>query len=334
VNALLELDNPRALWLLLLAPALAAVLVARFRADRAGVRSLAGSARFAAHYNTWLVKSFFSGILSVAFVILAVFALAGPRGARRLVPDERMNLDAVFLLDASRSMLATDVAPSRLAVATDAAARLAAALPGPRVAVVAFKGEGYRMLPLTEDPEALSLVLSVVGPDVSTSTGSDLEAGIRAALASLADAGRYRVIFLLSDGERLTGDAVAAARAARAAGVPIVPIAVGTAEGAPLVLPDGATVFGASGRPVITRMDLAQLQDIATAGGGRVYRPEDTARIARELMPLLKGLGDREWSQGVRAVRRPLHGLFIALALITILAARLVRALRVRGSAA
>ncbi len=326
----MELGNPAAGALLALAPALALLLFLRFRADRSPLRALVGGRRFARLYNVWLVRSFFAGAFTVAFVVLAVLALAEPRGGRRLVADERAGLDVVFLLDVSRSMLATDSQPTRLASAVSAAGSLAAALPAPRIAVVAFKGEAYRMLPLTEDPEALALVLSAAGPDLSTSAGSNVEAGIRAALSSLPDAGRYRAIFLFSDGESLEGNAVRAAREARAAGVPVVPLAVGTEEGAQLVLSDGRTVFDRSGRPVVSRLDLAQLQDVAAASGGRVYRAQDSARLARDLLPLLKGLGEKDWTQGVRAERRPLYRLFLSIGLALLVLARLLRVLRGR----
>ncbi len=324
----MEFERPAALALLALAPALALLLLVRFRADRASLGALVGPRRFRRLYNVWLVKSFFAGAFAVAFVVLAVLALAEPRGGRRVVPDERAGLDVVFLLDVSRSMLASDSQPSRLASAAAAAERLAAALPAPRIAVVAFKGEAYRLLPLTEDLEALALVLAAAGPELSTSTGSNVEAGIRSALASLPDAGRYRVIFLFSDGESLEGQAVRAARDARAAGVPIVAVAVGTEAGAQLVLADGRTVFDRSGRPVVSRLDLRQLEDVAAASEGRVYRPEETARIARELLSLLKGLGEKDWTQGVRAERRPLYRLFLSIALGLLLLGRVVRVVR------
>lgn len=329
----MRLENPAALVLLALAPALALLLVARFRADRAPLRALVGRRRFEGLYNVWLVKSFFAGAFAVASVVLAVLALAEPRGRPRVVADERVGLDVVLLLDVSRSMLAADAQPNRLASAVSAAGRLAAALPAPRIAVVAFKGDAYRLLPLTEDPEALALVLAAAGPDLSTSAGSNVEAGIRTALASLPDAGRYRAVFLFSDGESLEGEAVRAARDARAAGVPVVPIAVGTETGAQLVLADGRTVFDRSGRPVVSRLDLRQLEDVAAASGGRVYRAEETARVARELLPLLKGLGEKDWTQGVRAERRPLYRLFLSIALGLLLAGRLVRVLRGRRMA-
>lgn len=329
----MQLEHPAALGLMALAPALALLLAVRFRADRASLRALVGPRRFERLYNVWLVKSFFAGAFAVAFVVLASLALAEPRGGRRLVPDERAGLDVVFLLDVSRSMLAADLQPSRLASAVSAAERLAEALPGPRIAVVAFKGDAYRLLPLTEDPEALALVLAAADPDLSTSIGSNVEAGLRAALASLPDPGRHRAIFLFSDGESLEGDAVRAAREARAAGVPVVPIALGTESGAQLVLADGRTVFDRSGRPVVSRLNISQLEDVAEASGGRVYRPEETARIAGELLPLLKGLGEKDWTQGVRAERRPLYRLFLSIALGLLLLGRLVRVARWRRMA-
>ena len=327
----MELGSPWALWFLLLVPACALAAVHRYRQDRRGLRRLVGEARYRPMSDVFQVKGFFSGLFFVLFVAAAVLALADPRGGRRLVEDDREGYDLVFLIDISRSMLARDEEPHRLGRAVEAARLLAEDLSGSRFAVVAFKGAAYQLLPLTADREALRLILDSAGPDLATAAGSNPESGIRAAVGSFREGGRYRAVVLLSDGEGLAGDAVAAAREAGERGIPIIPIAVGSEEGIPLVLGDGTTVRDSSGQPVHTRADRTLLSDIAAASGGRVYGPEESAELARDLLMVVKGLKGGEFSEGVRATARSLYPLFLSRSLGFLTASMLVRAVRWRG---
>src|SRR5258708_5636670 len=88
--------------------------------------------------------------LHYAAALLLALGLARPSW-RAPVTEEVRAGDIVFLLDVSRSMLATDAAPSRLARAKAVARAIAEEARGQRLALVAFSGSQSVGCPLTVD---------------------------------------------------------------------------------------------------------------------------------------------------------------------------------------
>jgi Ca-activated chloride channel family protein len=140
--------------------------------------------------------------VSVA-VFLGVVALSGPRWGEDRVVAETRGLDLVIAMDISRSMLAEDVAPSRMARAQREAHRLVEDLDGDRIGIVAFAGASYILAPLTVDGSALTLYLDAIDPDIASAGGTDLAAALVQG-SELLQAGSDlsdRVLVVFTDGE-------------------------------------------------------------------------------------------------------------------------------------
>jgi Ca-activated chloride channel family protein len=137
---------------------------------------------------------------------------------------------------------------------------------------MAFAGEAFLAAPLTRDHVAVERALAALTPASVSEPGSDLAKAITRAREGF-DRGSEgpRLLLLISDGEQLKGDSVAAARAAAAAGITVHCAGVGSAAGARLPAP-GSFVRNAFGRDVISRLDERALQQTATAGRGRYVR--------------------------------------------------------------
>jgi Ca-activated chloride channel family protein len=229
-------------------------------------------------------------------LLAGVAAGAGGKAPEPEEPDEE-GAETVLVLDASNSMLAEDVEPSRLQVQRELARQLAVRLPG-NIAVVYFAGRGYVLSPLTSDLSAVRMFVDAVRPASVGRGGSSLAAGLTQALDLLAggvDEAR-KTIVLFSDGEETveqsTGEAI---ERARDAGIEVHVIGIGTLEGGPIPLSrdasvDPATSFerrrgesflrGPDGEVVVTQLEAATLESIAAATGG-VYLPADGESIAR-----------------------------------------------------
>jgi len=110
---------------------------------------------------------------------LATAALAGPRWGRRVVESTNPALDLVVAADLSRSMLAEDVAPSRLGRTQAQIQRLLHDLAGDRVGLIAFAGRSFILAPLTGDASALHLLVDALHPDQLSAGGTDLAAALR-----------------------------------------------------------------------------------------------------------------------------------------------------------
>ncbi|MFA7345261.1 MAG: VWA domain-containing protein [Terrimicrobiaceae bacterium] len=221
-----------------------------------------------------------------SLAVTAARPLSGPRPGTA----DRSGVDLVILLDVSKSMLVEDVEPSRLgAVKKDLRGWLKNSA-GDRVSIVPFAGQAFVMAPLTFDYQALDFVLESAGPDSISAGGSNLPAAIDTAAEVLRNGkDSARVILLVSDGENLQDDAVAAARKAHAEDkIAILTVGVGTVQGGKVPARDysphskyaalpperqGAKGFVRNeyGTWVTSRIDERTLRGIAGAAGGRYF---------------------------------------------------------------
>lgn len=219
-------------------------------------------------------------LLSAALVLLVV-ALARPQWGTEEAPTERRGVDIVIALDVSRSMTASDVAPSRAVAAAAGIGDLFAHLRSDRVGLVIFSGTAFERSPLTLDLEALGQLVDQAQRDSElVEQGTDLGAAIDEALLLLEieDAADSQVMIVVSDGEDLGDGAIAAAGRAAAAGVPVYTVAVGTDAGASI--PGDRTGIEDS------RADRATLRSIAGATGGEFRELNAIAGLAIEVQRL------------------------------------------------
>ena len=215
--------------------------------------------------------------LFTAGVACLFIALARPQAGYRWQETQRKGRDILFAVDTSRSMLAPDVKPNRLARAKLAVQDLLQHLDGDGVGLIAFAGRAFLQCPITLDYDAFRDSLTALDTTVIPRGGTDIASAIREAQATFKQrSDSDKILILLTDGEDLRGDAVAAAQAAGKAGVKIFTVGVGTPNGEliPLNGEEGGTQFvqDATGNYVKSRLDQATLTKIAQATGG-MYQP-------------------------------------------------------------
>jgi Ca-activated chloride channel homolog len=211
---------------------------------------------------------------AVALVVLAI-ALARPQ-ATVAVPEERASI--VLATDESGSMAATDVTPSRLEAAREAAKTFLDDVPKRvRVGTVVFNhGVGAVDTPTT-DRDRIRATLDRMRPTGGTATGGALSA----ALGLLQGQSRKRdrrvpgAIVLLSDGKATHGrQPLPVARAAARARIPIYTVALGTNEGTiDVPQPSGGTV------PKAVPPDRESLQRIAAVSRGEAFEAGDADEL-------------------------------------------------------
>ena len=206
----------------------------------------------------------------------ALLAGAGPRAGSETAMTT-VGLDLVVALDVSRSMRAQDVTPDRLGRAQDEIAALADNLGSHRAALIAFAGEARLLVPLTSDGAALTRRAREADPTSVAVGGTRLAAVLRAAARALATREHAEAaVLLVTDGEDLGDDALAAARELAEGGIRVHAFAVGSAAGARI--PDGAGGFvkDASGGEVLSRASLPALEALARATGGTAQAVDGT----------------------------------------------------------
>ena len=285
---------PTLVWLALAGPAAGLValwlLARRRRAESAWIgralepRLRAGGAP-RARWTTPL-------LLGLALAALAL-ALARPRWGVSEQVVERKGIDLVFVVDTSLSMAAADVSPSRFWVAQSIVRRMAAALPGHRVALVAAEGDGLVLAPLTVDAAVLDLLLDSLAPGTLPLPGTKLAPALERALSLFPEGGeKHRALVVLSDGEDHGSELEAATEQLNDAGVVVHTVAIGTESGAPIPLAGSTGEFkrDREGNVVVTKLNVATLAALAEATGGRAlvahgaaFDPEPIAAEIREM---------------------------------------------------
>ncbi len=210
-----------------------------------------------------------------------VLALARPQWGAREVTIRERGTDVVIALDISNSMLAEDVAPSRLLQARIGLDSFLARLGRGRVGLVLFAGASFVQCPLTLDHATARLFLGQAEPDMITAQGTGIAQALatsrelleRGAGAGVATA--RRAIILVSDGEDFGGGWEAEAGRCRQADVAILAVPVGEPRGGLLPLRDAAGRASGylkddAGQVVLSRADPAVLEQLARATDGAV----------------------------------------------------------------
>ena len=211
--------------------------------------------------------------LGLFFLLIAA---AGPQCGERTELVKRTGIDLVIALDASNSMLARDVKPSRIERAKLEVSALLDRLKGDRVGLVVFAGEAFIQCPLTTDYAAARLFLRAMEPMNMASQGTAIADALYEARNVLEGGGRGeagKAVLLITDGEDQRGDALTAASALADAGIRVFAVPVGSAEGEPIPLLDKAgNLLGykkdKDGRTVLTRTDVAALRELTARGNG------------------------------------------------------------------
>ncbi|WP_075087392.1 VWA domain-containing protein [Verrucomicrobium spinosum] len=151
--------------------------------------------------------------------------------------DERSGRNIFIAIDTSKSMLADDVSPNRLGRAKLAAQDLLERLPNDRVGVIAFAGRSYLQAPLTNDHEAVIECIQSLDHTTIPRGGSSIASAIQLAVETIDKVkGREHGMVLFTDGQETDEATLTAARMAAQKGLIVIPVGVGTTEGALILI--------------------------------------------------------------------------------------------------
>ena len=211
---------------------------------------------------------------ALALVALAALAtgLARPH-ATLSVKQEQATV--VLAMDTSRSMVAQDVPPNRLAVAKQAVGEFLANLPQDyRVGMVSFAQGAQTVLPATANREAAQAALRNLRTGDGTALGEGIARALQVAQRVPAEKGKKppASILVLSDGAQTQGvlEPLQAAQRAKKLKIPVYTVAFGTAQGVVEVVDDNGFT-----QRVTVPPDAPTLRRVAQATGGRFYAAPD-----------------------------------------------------------
>jgi Ca-activated chloride channel family protein len=196
--------------------------------------------------------------------ILAIIALSGPTFEKRPLPVFETELSKVVILDLSLSMDATDVEPSRLTRAKFKINDILDATKEGQIALIVYAGDAFVISPLTTDAKTIATLVPPLSPSLMPVLGSEPARAFELADELLTNAGVFSgQIIWITDG--LDADDYAETRDFLTTSPHQVSIlAVGTAEGAPIPLPDGQGFLKDSrGQIVVPSLNYGALEGLA-----------------------------------------------------------------------
>lgn len=265
--------------------------------------------------------SFKFGCLSLAFVmgVLAVMDLRKPGGPEG---GNRKGIDMVIALDVSKSMLATDLQPSRLERAKQLVNKLMDAMPDDRIGLVLFAGKAYLQMPLTNDHGAAKMFVTSASPDAVPQQGTVIKDALQMSANAFNPAERrFKAVVLISDGEDHDEEAISTAKELSEHGMMINTVGVGSPDGSYIVDPaTGENKKDEMGNIVISKLNEDELKQLAQNTNGVYVRLNDTDAAVSELKQQLSQI-ERKAFADVSLLNFKAYYWWFAIAMLVLLIA-------------
>lgn len=286
--------HPRYLWLIWAIPVLAMSFWACGRWNRKVL---------ARHFSADLLSKLAGSVsparrrIKLAMLLLSLFfsilALAEPKWGVSEQTVRSSGRDLFILLDVSKSMLATDVAPSRLDRVKLDIQDMVGVIRGDRIGLIVFAGHPVLKCPLTTDYAFFRKALDRIGVNSVSRGGTFIGDAIRMGIDSFTDRVPHnKVMVLISDGEDQGSFPQEAAQAAAERGIRIFTVGIGDRDVGSRIPVDGQFVQD-EGKIVWTKLNPDELRTIALTTGG-AYIPAGTRSVDL----------DRIYRQKISAVER------------------------------
>ncbi len=284
-------QSPAFLWLLILPVALATLSGVLAKRDRNRLAALVDFRlldRLTASVSRQRRTA--KHLLLLTALTLGILGLARPTWGERVTSIQTSGRDILIAIDVSRSMLANDIAPSRLLRAKMAAEDLISLLPGDRVGLLAFAGSAFLQAPITSDHSAVKTCIQELDTEIIPLGGTNVTAAVQEAKRAFKQAeGSLHALVIISDGEDLENDVIQTLKK-DGEGIRVFTLGIGTPEGTILSVPspNGGVEYvrGPDGQIVKSALDEAKMKAIAEATGGFYQRlrsgPPEMRRVAEE----------------------------------------------------
>ena len=233
-------------------------------------------------------SSVFKPVFKLVVIILAlvglIFGLVNPKIGTKMETVKREGIDIVFAMDVSKSMLAEDVAPSRLEKSKQIVSQIINQLGNDRIGIVAYAGSAFPVLPITTDYSVAKMFLQSMNTEMVSSQGTSLDEAIKLSSTYFDDKSKTsKLLILISDGEDHSEGAQAAAEEANKQGMRIITIGIGTEKGGTIPLKKNGIVESYqrdnNDEVVVTKLNRASLETIAKATKGGYINGNNTKEV-------------------------------------------------------
>ena len=282
---MLRFEDPIFLWLLWVIPVLVVIRLVGWRRRRAKLKKLG---------DPELLKQLMPGIskyrptvkfcLLLAALALLIVMVARPQMGSKISHDKRQGIETIICLDISNSMLAQDVAPSRLEKSKMLIENLVDKFSNDKIGLVVFAGDAFVQLPITSDYVSAKMFLQNINPTLIQSQGTNIAQAIDVARKSFTQQENVgRAIIVITDGENHEPGAEEAAEVAKKNGINVYILGIGTSKGAPIPMGDGSYLKDNAGNTVMTALNEGMCKQLAQAGSGKYIHVDNTSDAEEQL---------------------------------------------------
>ena len=310
-----EFIRPAILWLLI--PAAGLFFVALIKRKKASNEQL-----IAPHLAQFIMSDASTKTnqplwLLALFCSLGIIFSAGPSFEEKQVPVFQSKNARVIVMDMSYSMYSTDILPNRLMQARFKALDMIYLFKEGDTALVAYAGSAYTISPLTNDATTLENLIPSLSPEIMPDKGSNVLAGLDIAKELLGQAGYLDGdIILITDGiDQQEQSEVSTFTKNTQYRLNIY--GVGTAQGAPIKLPEGGFLKDHYGQIVVPTINTSQLKSLATNSGGKFASYQPSSADIAVFAPSANGelLKDEKQNHALWRIDAGIYGLLLLLPL-------------------
>ena len=290
-------EDPIYLYWLVLIPVLALLRFVLVRQQKKRLRRLGdlelirqltpGVSRIRPALKFWLLQT--------ALALLIVM-LARPQLGTKISHEKRTGIEVIIAMDISNSMLAEDVAPSRLDRAKMMVENLVDKFSNDKIGLIVFAGDAFVQLPITSDYVSAKMFLANIDPSMIATQGTDIAGAVSMATHSFTQQeGVGKAIIVITDGEDHEGGAVEAAKDAKDKGMRVFVLGIGSPNGSPIPVPGtGDYMRDRTGNTVMSALNEDACRQVAEAGGGAYIHVENNSNAQDLLNAELDKLSKKE----------------------------------------
>ena len=312
-------EDPIYLYLLVLIPILAVIRFVGYRNRRKRLRTFGDPkllkelmpdvSQWRPSVKFWLLQ---------AALALLIIMLARPQMGTKISHEKRTGIETIIAMDISNSMLAEDVAPSRLSRSKMIVENLVDKFSNDKIGLIVFAGDAFVQLPITSDYVSAKMFLSNIDPSMMATQGTDIAGAINMATHSFTqDKEVGKALVIITDGEDHEGGALETAKAAKAAGMRVYVLGVGSTQGSPIPIPGTNDYMrDNTGNTVMSALNDQMCREVAQAGGGAFIHVENNSRAQDQLDAELDKLSKKEIDSTVYS---DFDEQFIAFAILALL---------------
>ena len=282
---MLSFDDPIFLWLLCIIPVLILVRFIGWRKRRAKLRRL-GDPELLKQLMPDISKyrPTVKFVLMLAALALLIVMVARPQMGSKVSHDKRNGIETMICLDISNSMLAEDVAPSRLDKSKMLIENLVDNFSNDKIGLIVFAGDAFVQLPITSDYVSAKMFLQNISPSLIQTQGTNIAQAISLASKSFTQQENIgRAIIVITDGENHEVGAQDAAQMANKKGINVFILGIGNAKGAPIPMGDGSYLTDNAGNTVMTALNEQMCRELAQAGKGQYIHVDNTSDAEKAL---------------------------------------------------